>query len=95
MKNVGIIVGVIVVAILGFVYLNSLQKQPNSTPQSQTNQQPTLSGSESTPSSQTILGYQGKVLAGKSALFLEFNKGDYEKALSENKVIVLNNNEMR
>src|SRR3989338_2303909 len=33
--------------------------------------------------------YAGKVLAGKSSLYLEFNKSDYEKALKENKKLLL------
>ena len=33
--------------------------------------------------------YKGKVLAGTSSLYLEFNKDDYEKALKENKKIFL------
>jgi thiol:disulfide interchange protein len=36
-----------------------------------------------------IEGYSGNVLAGKSALFLEFNLADYEKAKKEGKIILL------
>ena len=34
-------------------------------------------------------GYQGKVLAGKTSPYIEFNKEDYDKALKENKKILL------
>ena len=34
-------------------------------------------------------GYTGKVLAGKTSLYLDFNRADYEKALKENKKILL------
>ena len=36
-----------------------------------------------------IEGYSGDVLAGKASPYLDFNKVDYDKALSENKVILL------
>lgn len=36
-----------------------------------------------------IEGYSGKVLAGNSSPFLEFEKGDYEKALKSDKIILL------
>ena len=44
--------------------------------------------SQPQPTSQVEEG-QGKVLAGKSAPFLEFKKDDYEKVLAENKIIFL------
>lgn len=34
-------------------------------------------------------GYSGKVLAGTTSQYLEFKQSDYEKALSENKIILL------
>lgn len=34
-------------------------------------------------------GYTGKVLAGSTTKYLEFNKADYDKALGENKKILL------
>src|SRR3990167_8737773 len=33
--------------------------------------------------------YSGKVLAGKSAPYLEFNQADYDKALKEGKIVLL------
>ncbi|MBI2029683.1 redoxin domain-containing protein [Candidatus Gottesmanbacteria bacterium] len=35
-------------------------------------------------------GYQGKVIAGSTTPYLDFNQDDYQKALSENKIIFLN-----
>lgn len=83
MKNIGIVVVVIVIAVAGFVYFSNNQKS-----QAPSQVVPTTQ-TESTTSAQTIPDYQGKVLAGKSSPFLEFNKADYDKALSEGKVIVL------
>ncbi|MBI3282792.1 thioredoxin family protein [Candidatus Curtissbacteria bacterium] len=40
-------------------------------------------------SPRTIQGYQGVVLAGSSSPYLEFNKTDYQKALFEKKIIIL------
>ncbi len=38
----------------------------------------------------TLQGYEGKALAGtESTPYLEFNQGDYEKALSQDKTILL------
>lgn len=34
--------------------------------------------------------YTGRVLAGKTTPYIEFNEQDYNKALSENKIILLN-----
>lgn len=34
-------------------------------------------------------GYSGKVLAGKSSPYLEFNQADYDKALKEGKIVFL------
>lgn len=42
-------------------------------------------GKEAAPTA----GYTGRVLAGKTSLYLEFNKSDYEKALMEKKKIML------
>ena len=36
-----------------------------------------------------IEGYSGNVLSGNTTLFLDFNKEDYDKALKENKTILL------
>lgn len=69
---------VIFVLGLGFVSLFSREKQT------------TIPVKESVVSEEKkIEGYSGKVLAGNSSPFLEFKKGDYEKALRSNKIILL------
>lgn len=83
MRN--LLVGLVALAILGggFFYL-STKKQVTPKPAVQPLQE------ESTTSAQTQNGYVGKVLAGTTSPFLEFKREDYNKALSENKIIVLN-----
>lgn len=85
MRNILIVTLLGLGAILGFIFFSNTTQKTQTPSQPLPNTQP-----ESTTSAQTIPGYQGKLLAGKSAPFLEFKKEDYEKALSENKVIVLN-----
>jgi len=34
------------------------------------------------------VNFKGKIIAGKTTPYLEFNQEDYEKALSENKIIL-------
>lgn len=68
----------------GFFILNQTKQTSTPPPQS------TIQDTEGSSSAQTIPGYQGRILAGESAPFLEFNKADYEKALSERKIILLN-----
>lgn len=85
MKN--IIIAAVILAILGggFLIVSSFSKSPSPEVTS-SSQSPKQS---ETSTSQTVPGYSGNVLAGKSSPFLEFNKSDYEKALSEGKIIVL------
>lgn len=40
-------------------------------------------------SSATAAGYKGDPLAGKASLYLDFKKADYEKALADGKIILL------
>lgn len=40
--------------------------------------------------SEKSTSYAGRVLAGKTTPYIEFNEQDYNKALSENKIILLN-----
>lgn len=49
----------------------------------------TRESQSNTPEGKTVTGYTGKVLAGTTAPFIIFNLPDYEKALKDNKVIVL------
>lgn len=80
MKNIAITLFVIAVMIAGVILL--AKPKPVINP-------PQTTQPQSTSSAQTAPGYQGKLLAGKSAPFLEFKKADYEKALLENKIILL------
>lgn len=84
MRNIVIGIVILVVITGGFVFLRNSQKTTNPT------QSPLpTSYTESTTSAQTLPGYQGKVLAGNLSPFLEFKKGDYDKALAEDKIILL------
>lgn len=76
----------IVIAILTaglFFFLNREQQSKKNQPQ------PTIQSKDTRSSAQIHPGYSGALLAGKSAPFLEFTKVDYEKALSEGKIIIL------
>ena len=53
------------------------------------NIQETSNDSNQTSDSAKMGGYLGKLLAGTTSPYLAFNKSDYEKALKENKVILL------
>ena len=67
---------------MGGVVIISLQKSP----------QQTTTTTNSIPSKEEgvmVAGYEGKVLAGKTAPLLDFKKADYDKALTTNKVILL------
>lgn len=81
MRNIVIALTAIAVIAGGFIFFN----KPKQEIPTQSATQP-----ESTTSAQTIPGYQGRLLAGSTAPFLEFKKGDYDKALAENKIILLN-----
>lgn len=84
MRNVVIAIMAITVAVLGFILLSNSQKS-----QAPSQVAPTAQP-EYTISAQTAPGYQGKKIVGNIAPFLEFHQADYEKALKEDKIIVLN-----
>lgn len=90
MKNIVALSAVGLIILLGgFYYFKSANNsQLPSTPEPSLIQ--TSQPSEATSATQTTNGYFGKVIAGKSDPFLEFNKKDYDKALAKNKIIVLN-----
>ncbi len=84
MKN--LVFPLILIVILlggGYFLLTRNSQKPSPQPTSEVNQP------ASTNSEQTVSDYQSKVLAGTSSPFLEFNTADYEKALAENKIILL------
>src|SRR5688572_2117809 len=83
-NSVAILVGALIL-IGSFVYFNTKEK-----PTAPVQSSPTAYPQESTTSAQTAPGYSGKLLSGQSSPYLEFNKPDYEKALKENKIILLN-----
>ena len=80
MRNIAIVISVFIIILGGVLYLKNL----NTPKQEKTSEQAQNISKESSESSQ-----ESKILAGKSSPFLEFNKVDYEKALSENKIIFL------
>ena len=80
-KNL-IIVGVVIITLFGFVFF--------------INQKPQIQNENNKPSqpvsldkSKMISGYSGKVLAGNKTPYIIFNKTDYDKAVSDNKIIFL------
>lgn len=82
MNRIIIISVFVVVAIgLGFFIVNN-----NSSKKANTNKNSDVVISKSTKKAE---GYTGVVLAGNASPFLEFNMSDYDKAISENKVILL------
>lgn len=70
----------ITVIVLGFGAIIIFNNQNKTTIPSEEN---------TTSEGRKIEGYSGKVLAGNSSSFLEFNKDDYEKALVSGKIIFL------
>jgi len=80
-KNViiiGVIVVMVVVGIILTIPKSHDEKSSISTFQKQNEREGKM-----------VAGYSGKVLAGDTSPYLEFKKGDYDKALSDNKIIVL------
>jgi thiol-disulfide isomerase/thioredoxin len=83
--NKGIIIGLlatVVILSIGFFLINS----PKSLNPSQQQNEATNNNSGEV---KMVDGYTGQVLAGEKAPFLVFNRQDYEKALNEKKIIVL------
>lgn len=68
----------LIVLVLGAIVVLNNQKQETTVPEEK------IKNTE-----KKIEGYSGKVLAGNSSPFLEFNKEDYGKALESNKIIFL------
>src|SRR5688572_4803410 len=92
MRNIILFLVVLFLLGGGLLYFNNSQKQPSSTPTYPLSSQAenSIKPEESTASAQNPQGYKGKLLAGNSTSpFLEFTKTDYETALSENKIILL------
>lgn len=89
MSKGNIIIGIAIVLIVGatvgiLLYKNSIQK---------INMQliiPTTFKKNPLLQKEEVKEYEGKVLAGKSSPYLEFNKKDYDKSLESGKIIFLN-----
>lgn len=80
MRNFKFLVLAALILTLVFVfayYLNSKQSLPQEKVETKSNP------------SVTITGYEGKVLAGNTSVFLDFTKTDYDKALAEGKIVFL------
>ncbi len=75
-KKIAIVIAVILI-ILGIYFFSQSNKFFNQ------------GESSEIEAGQRIEGYSGKVLAGTKTPYLDFNKADYNKALSENKTILL------
>lgn len=84
-KKVLIAIGIVVIAIGAFVVFQ--QANPSSSSQSTAPSSTIIQPQKE--EAKTIEGYSGALLAGKTSPYLEFNKADYEKALSQNKIIFL------
>jgi len=85
MKGIVIVlVLIIVLGIGGFLFFqNSGSENPLTTSQSN---QTTSNASEP----RMIEGYQGEVLAGEATPYIVFHQADYEKAIADGKVILVN-----
>ena len=82
MKKNLIIVGFIVTIIVIGIVILIPKPQDESTTLSSTPKQNEDEG-------KMVAGYSGKVLAGTTSPYLDFKKADYDKALADNKIIVL------
>ena len=79
MSKLLIIFIIVFVLALGVIIVFSNQKKQLVIPSEENN----------TSEGKKIEGYTGRVLAGNSSPFLEFNREDYEKALESDKIILL------
>lgn len=83
--NKNIIIGIIIIAVITGSALFFFS------PKSPSVNQNTSSSSQTTTSEEgkRVAGYSGEVLAGTTSPYIVFNKADYNKALSSNKIILL------
>ena len=84
MKKLLLVIIPIVIIVVGILVLGSRNKENPQNPKTQN-----IENSKEQTSRQ-IPGYQGNVLTNEGSPYLEFTKIDYEKALAEGKIIVLN-----
>ena len=83
LKLIGIIGIPVALVVIGFNLLsNNKQTPPKEKSKSSTKV-------ESEPGEMSKSGFTGKVLAGSTTLLLDFKKADYNRAVSENKIVLL------
>lgn len=83
-KNLFIGIGIFIVVAGALLFFLQSQKSNQ--------QSSTATSSDQNPASQEVTsapGYTGALLAGTNSPYLEFNKADYEKALSSDKIVFL------
>ena len=85
-RYAGILVIVVLLAFVGIVVINKSSKSSDKVTSTSTEKQMETSQKDESMMKDK---YKGKVLAGKSSPFIEFNSEDYEKAKQEGKIIVL------
>lgn len=99
MRNLFFIIIVIVVIAIGAVlFMNAQdQAQPMSSTESlgrkddamMVKDQSKMSDAKNSEQADEVSSYSGSVLAGSTTPFIAFNKADYDKALAERKIILL------
>lgn len=90
MNNKIITLVLVLIVILGGGYFLLSNNNSNSMMDSKSNTTASKSNEKATSEESIVEGYQGKVLAGSTTLYLDFNQEDYEKALLEKRVVFLN-----
>lgn len=84
MRNIVIALTILTILAAGYFYFTNSNKKPSGSTKP-VQSQPAV---PEAPVRKTT-GYSGKLLAGNSSPFLEYNRADYEKALKEGKTILL------
>jgi thiol-disulfide isomerase/thioredoxin len=86
--NVTIFIVLGVVILLGIILYSQSKSSSSSTVQ-ESSEQATVS-EEGKKESGSTSGYKGAILAGSTSPYLEFMEEDYEKAVKDGKIIILN-----
>ncbi len=86
-----IIIVVVIVALVTYAYNHgsNLSEDKESSVMKEKEAAVINNNEKDSMSKKTIIGYKGELLAGNESPYLVFNKEDYDKALSENKTILL------
>lgn len=87
MSRLTLLILPLVLVAVGFIYISATKSAPKTTTETTTS--PTTIDTSQKSSSQTVEGYSGKVLAGSTSPLLDFKKGDYDKTLASDKLVVL------